>query len=196
MSTFRCTKRVLDYFQINPQEIDASSTAILDEWYLNIANTVLGDFLLYVSAPTKLTVVIPCGAVTDMSAVFYRSATALYKRLEFPDDFIADEARQMATAIFTKTKSRGVLGCMNDIVIHVRAWAEMAFDSADTSIEALEDSLSLVLHGPVPFKYPLKTVWSLIGERCPIENHEAKANRVKKRVWSEKTKMMPLYEKR
>ncbi len=193
MLTFRCTKKARDYFQINPQEINESSTAILNEWYLNIAPTVLGNFLLFVDAPTKLTVVVPCDAITDVGAAFCRSAIALYERLEFPDELISDEAQQIVTAIYTKTKSRSVLGCMNDIAYHVQFWAETALDIG-TTIEALEESLSLVLHGPAPYKYPLETVWSQIAERYPTYDNKVKVERVTKRVWSEKEKIKPFFE--
>src|SRR5882672_4044257 len=57
--TFRCTKRVVERFRLEPVEEAPASTGILGDWYANLLNVGSQRFVLCVSERTLLPVILP-----------------------------------------------------------------------------------------------------------------------------------------
>ena len=57
MITFRCTKRVIERFRIEPVDDAPASTGILGDWYANLLNVGSQRLVLCVSERTLLPVI-------------------------------------------------------------------------------------------------------------------------------------------
>jgi len=76
--TFRCTKRVVERFRLEPVEEAPASTGILGDWYANLLNVGSQRFVLCVSERTLLPVILPAPQC-DGKIPYTRSLTASHR---------------------------------------------------------------------------------------------------------------------
>lgn len=165
MVIFRCTNKYLKFYDITPSNLSVVSEAIFGEWYVNIIPTFRGDALLFVNNPTMLSVVMPVVWVTDVESDFRKRVLDLYRRLSFHSIVITHESDELDAFVYTKTQSRSVLGCMNDIADQLQGWAERLVPGAGDTLQSFELAMSQSLHKTfrqADYEYPIKIAQEMI----------------------------------
>ncbi|MFL5541091.1 MAG: DUF6933 domain-containing protein [Longimicrobiaceae bacterium] len=152
----RCTQRLLKGSGLEIEADPPQPEAVLGEWY---AHTVSLPFpgrglVMYVSANTLLTVLVPGRAVRTTLPVFRQRMPLLLRRLELPGDWVDAQARAAAEVLVARTKDRRVIGSMNEIANLAWAQAEVhsSFESLD--LDRLESWLARVPHSMLRYRYP------------------------------------------
>jgi hypothetical protein len=121
MVRVRCTQRVLDRFGLKPSPASAPSTTLLGDWYANLLNAGRSRWVLCVSERTLLPVILPARKATFPSAL----PTSLRAVLEGLGDSPVDidrEVSEMERVEIDRTRSRRVLGVMNDFSLAAEIW--------------------------------------------------------------------------
>jgi Domain of unknown function (DUF6933) len=115
MYALRCTKRVLDRFQLRPHEGQPEeSDTILGDWYANLLNVGRNRWVFCLSERSLLPVFVP--ARKDEFPVGLPAAVAdTVARLGVDENARACEFEAMTRHSIGRTRSRSVLGVMTDL---------------------------------------------------------------------------------
>ena len=70
MLTFRCTRKLLEYLDVDPIEDPSPSTGKLGDWYANLVPTYSGDLILFVNEESLITVAVPTVLADDLILTF------------------------------------------------------------------------------------------------------------------------------
>ncbi|HEX8694129.1 MAG TPA: hypothetical protein VF746_17035 [Longimicrobium sp.] len=163
MIVLRCTQRVLKQSRIAPLPEPPEPTGVLGEWYVNAVSLPFPgrSLVLYVSSRTLLTVVAPGRTLGPTLPVFRERLPALLVRLRLPADWIEAEMRHFSEVSYAATRSRSVLGSMNNI--HDLLWFHAAeapsFERLD--LDAMELELAGTPFGAMQYNFPDKAVAAL-----------------------------------
>ena len=119
MFTIRCTKKLLVRLGASrttaaPQEPGAPTTR-LGDWHAN-ALYLAGaeELVLFVNDRSLLPVIVPARPRDLIVARFVEAVGATLRRLGIPESVVVAELAEMADARLGPTKSRQILGSMND----------------------------------------------------------------------------------
>ncbi|GAC1494954.1 MAG: hypothetical protein NVS1B5_20240 [Gemmatimonadaceae bacterium] len=114
MLAIRCTKKLLDRMQVDPDPNPPTCSTVLGDWYANLLRVSKQQFILCVSEKTLLPVLLPAVAAKLLPRRLPEAAFDVLKRLGIPGSAIDREMREMQDAVVARTASRSVLGMMND----------------------------------------------------------------------------------
>ena len=121
MVRLRCTQRVLDRFGLKPSPGAASSTTLLGDWYANLLNVGRARWVLCVSERSLLPVIVPARKA-DFPSTLPTTLRAVLVGLGVSLSAIDREAREMEPIEVDTTRSRRVLGVMNDFAMLAEIW--------------------------------------------------------------------------
>jgi hypothetical protein len=114
MVVLRCTQKLLVRLKKAGDLPAVESTTRLGDWYGNILRIGRRQYLLFISEPSRLPVVLPITESKRLTTVF---PDAVCERLAIvgvnPED-IADERARMSEIAFGRTRNRSLLGTLND----------------------------------------------------------------------------------
>jgi hypothetical protein len=114
MVVLRCTQKLLVRLKQSDDLPPVESTTRLGDWYGNILRIGRRQLLLFISERSRLPVILPIQAARHLPDVF---PDAVCERLEIvgvPAADIAAERSRMSEMAFGRTRSRSLLGTMND----------------------------------------------------------------------------------
>ncbi len=116
MVRLRCTLRVLKRFGLEPRPEAATSTTLLGDWYANLLNAGRSRWVLCVSERALLPVIVPARKATFPGPLPSSLRTVL-AGLGIRAAEIEREIAEMAQIGIDRTRSRQVLGVMNDFAV-------------------------------------------------------------------------------
>jgi len=117
MLVFRCTQRVITRFGLVPSETSPASSGLLGDWYANLLNVGRSRFVLCVSERTLLPVLMP--ARNDLfPSAFPSFLQPVLESLSLDSMRIEYELTLASEVTFARSRSRRVLGVMNDFAFH------------------------------------------------------------------------------
>jgi len=144
MLLLRCTQRLLKASQATPEEDPAPAEGPLGEWYANVAPLPFAGrwVVMFTHAQTLLTVIAPGRVLRTTVPVFQQRLPELLRRLDVPEEWIAEHAPGEGGPRVARTDDRRVLGSMNDLANGIWCVADEApsFDRLD--LGALEGELA------------------------------------------------------
>ena len=94
----------------------STSTTLLGDWYVNLLNAGRFRWVLCVSERALLPVIVPARKATFPGSLS-SSLRAVFSGLGIPSEEIEREIAEMAQMGFDRTRSRQVLGVMNDFAV-------------------------------------------------------------------------------
>lgn len=142
MITFRCTRKLLKYLDVDPIDEPSPSTGKLGDWYANLVPTYAGDLIIFVNDESLITVAVPTILANDLIPTFHSRVSNLLFMLDISMQDIDKEIGHYQEVRFAKTASRSVLGSMNDIAWHYQDIAARRDESETLSLSDAEYQLS------------------------------------------------------
>ncbi|OGQ83200.1 MAG: hypothetical protein A3F90_11080 [Deltaproteobacteria bacterium RIFCSPLOWO2_12_FULL_60_19] len=119
MTTLRCTKRLLRRLRV-PDEFAASPpTTLLGDWYANILFSRPQQLVLCMSERTLLPVVVLAKELDTLPLRLAAGSREILDRIGVPQGLIESETREMAQLAYGPTRSKRVLGSMNDFMFQL-----------------------------------------------------------------------------
>jgi hypothetical protein len=155
---FRCTQRVVKRFRLRLAESPLPSSGLLGDWYVNLLNVGSSRLVLCLSERSLLPVILP--ARNDVfPGQFPEFLAEVLRGLELAPERIHQEAAAAREVAFAKTRSRNVIGALNDFGFH--AWHELANSRRQsTSLQAVL-RLAGMPSKPIGYNAPERVVRSL-----------------------------------
>lgn len=163
MVTLRCTRKLLKYLDIVPDENPNPPTGALGDWYANLVQTVAGDLIIFVNERALLTVAIPEWEVENLVPLFRDRVFNLLVTIGVSVEAAIREVSHLEVVHFGKTASRSVVGSMNDIAWQYQVMAEAGKQGGALSLSQAEEKLSRMPCKPLGYRYPADVARELLG---------------------------------
>lgn len=135
MFVLHCTKKSQDRLKVKPFVTLPEPTTRLGNWYCNEFTVSRRKYLIFVNERTLLPIVISVKGLKtsgDILEVFKQRLFKAFLLLNLPDKIFMPELLEMDEVVFAKTKSRSVVGSMNDII----AQAKFSCDYHDIDVDS------------------------------------------------------------
>jgi hypothetical protein len=162
MVTLCLTQKLQKLLQIDLAEQLQPTTSRLGDWYANFVPTYSGDLIIFVSEKTLLSVAIPIWESDRFLSLFRLRIENLLGMMGIQPTAIENELSHYDQIQFGKTRSRSVLGSMNDIAFQYQVIAEMAENKADLSLSKAEYQMSQMPCKPIGYRVPSDVVKELL----------------------------------
>lgn len=162
MVTLRLTHKLQKLLDVNLTEQLKPTTSKLGDWYANLVPTYAGDLIVFVNEKTLLSVAIPIWESKNLLLLFRLRVGNLLGMIGIHPKAIDHELRHYSHIQFGKTKSRSVLGSMNDFAFQYQVITEEAENKADLSLSNAEYELSQTPCKPIDYKAPSDVVKDLL----------------------------------
>ena len=125
MLVFRCTQRVVRRFRLKPSDTDVVSSGALGDWYANLLNFGPRRYVLCQSERTLLPVILP--ARNDLfPEAFGPTLEKVLQALGIPREAVDREVAAAGEVRIARTRSRQVLGAMNDFAYNAQVYLSYA----------------------------------------------------------------------
>jgi hypothetical protein len=145
MIVIRCTQRLARRFRIRFSEEATVSTCVLGDWYANLLNVGRSRLVLCLSERALLPVLLPARQA-DFPNRFPEYLVPILERIGVPQGLIEAEVVAAGEVMFAPTRSRQVLGVLNDFALN-------ADTCLDRGASLLEASLMLAQMPSKPIHY-------------------------------------------
>ena len=114
--TLRCTGKLLRRLGASPPAGVEEPTTVLGDWYATLIHAPRLQVVLVVSERTLLPVVVPAREGRTLLPRFRVALAAMLIKLDVRPSVVEREMHAMDSAAVGKTRSRTVLGSMNDFI--------------------------------------------------------------------------------
>lgn len=143
MVVLRCTQQL----RVRLKQVDdlppVESTTRLGDWYGNTIRMGRHHALIFISERSRLPVLIPIRQADRLKAVFPEAVCQMLASAGVSAAAIADERSRMSQMAFGPTRSRSLLGTLNDFSFGARVHFMTARD------ESLEDIARALARTPI-----------------------------------------------
>jgi len=151
MLVIRCTKQTVQRFKLTISDEPAASTGVLGDWYANLLNVGTSRWVLCQSERSLLPLILP--ARNDCFPTQFGPALgAILRRLGVREHHIAQELSSASEKVFSRPRSRQVLGVMNDFGFNAEGYLNV-FRRGDAALEA-SLQLSEMPSSPIGYETP------------------------------------------
>ena len=114
MIMLRCTRQLLARLKKVDDLSPGESTTRLGDWYGNTLRIGGRQALIFISERSRLPVLIPIRDANRLPSVFPDGVCQMLALVGVPATHIADERSRMSEMMFGRTRSRSLLGTLND----------------------------------------------------------------------------------
>ena len=114
MIVLRCTRQLLARLKKVDDLPPVGSTTRLGDWYGNTLRIGRRQALIFISERSRLPVLIPIRDANRLPSVFPDAVCQMLALVGVPAAHIADEHSRMSEMRFSRTRSRSLLGTLND----------------------------------------------------------------------------------
>ena len=121
MVTLRCTRKLLRRLRVPDESVVSPPTTLLGDWYANILFSRPQQLVLCMSERTLLPVVILAKELETLPLRLAAGLREMLARIGVPQEPIESETREMAQLAYGPTRSKRLLGTMNDFMFQL-AW--------------------------------------------------------------------------
>jgi hypothetical protein len=160
--TLRCTKRLLDRLGASRRPgspaIAAMPTTRLGDWHAKVLYRTDLELVLLASDRSLLPVLVPASPRDLIVTRFVETLGAVLARLEVPADRISAELAEMGEVHVSPTRSRQVLGSMNDFDRMLDSYRRPGRTLVDIALELAEAPC-----GPIAMQSPKDVAAELLG---------------------------------
>jgi len=163
MVTLRLTNKLQKLLAIDLTDQLKPTTSKLGDWYANLVPTYSGDLIIFVNEKTLLSVAIPIWESDNLLSLLCLRIVNLLGMIGIQSKAIENEMSHYDHFQFSKTRSRSVLGSMNDFAFHYQIMAEEAENKADLSLSNAEYRLSQMPCKPIDYKFPSDVAKELLA---------------------------------
>lgn len=161
MVVLRCTQRLLVRLkQVDPLPTVESSTR-LGDWYGNTLQLGRGRALIFISERSRLPVVIPIRDANRLRYVFADAVCQMLEVVGIPAADIAEERLRMSSVSFGRTRSRSLLGTLNDCSF--MTGASPSLPMKELSLEEVARFLARTLIMPLDGARPVDLTRGIFG---------------------------------
>lgn len=146
MIVFRCTQRLAKRLRVTLADDALPSAGSLGDWYANALNVGPSRNVLCLSERTLLPVILP-SRKSHFPGRFSNYLEEVLRHLEIPDQLVDRELRATSQAVFAKTKSRALLGSLNDFIFNASVLIEHGATPFEANLRLTEMPSKVIGYG-------------------------------------------------
>lgn len=151
MVVLRCTQRLLLRLKRSDDEASGRSTTRLGDWYGNVLHMGRWHALIFISERSRLPLLLPIREANRLSAAFPDAVCRILRAVGVRDADIEQERSLMTEVTYGRTKSRSLLGTLNDMSFGARVhFVTGRDDSLEHIALRLAETPILPLNGACP----------------------------------------------
>lgn len=143
---FRCTQRLAKRLRVTLADDALPSAGSLGDWYANALNVGTARHVLCLSEHTLLPVILPARKA-DFPVRFPNHLEAVLQHLGIPSQLIERELHASSRSVFAKTKSRALLGSLNDFIFNASVLIEHGASPFETNLRLTEMPSKVIGYG-------------------------------------------------
>jgi hypothetical protein len=136
--------------------------AALGDWYAHLLTIERQPLVLAVSEKTLLAVALPARDLKNLARHFRHALRERLGRLGVPSDAIDRELSLLDPLAYAPTRSRSVLGSLNELIFQAKARAAHPLRERWT-LTSIEDELGETPMSPLGIRYPIDAALELLG---------------------------------
>ena len=156
--TLRCTGKLLARLRVKPATDERQPTSRLGDWHANLLYLPGGQVIIAVNDLTLLAVLIPASPGKAFVPRFREALPAILDRLGVAPHVIEREVEATGQVQFAATRSRVVLGSMNEFAFLLGARREWTGDLVHESLRLADTPC-----GPLKMGFPGDVTVKLLG---------------------------------
>jgi len=164
MVVLRCTQQLLRRLRASPQADVPRSTTKLGDWYGTAFQVGRRRYGLFISEHTRLPVLLEAAELRRLPGALSGRMGQILTVLDVDGRAIAVERAAMAEVVFAPTRSRSLLGSLNDFGFMARA---RLISRRPESLLDMSLDLAEVPVGPLKFGNPGDSARQLLGRKAP-----------------------------
>jgi len=153
----RCTQRVLERLRIEPSTEVSPSTTKLGDWYANLLNVGHRRWALCLGERSLLPALLPARK-EHFPGGLANAVDELLPALGVIPAAVRDELGQMQTIAVDRTRSRPVLGVMNDFSLSAELGLRDGHSPTEVALRGAETPVK-----PLDYDCPRRLVRELVG---------------------------------
>ena len=157
----RCTRQLLARLKKVDNLPPVESTTRLGDWYGNTLRIGRRQALIFISERSRLPVLIPIRDANRLPSVFPDAVCQMLAFVGVPATHIADERSQMSEVSFGRTRSRSLLGTLNDFSFMIGA--SPSLPAKEQSLEEIARFLARTPIMPLGGARPIDLTRGIIG---------------------------------
>jgi hypothetical protein len=161
MVTLRCTRKLQKKLRACEVPEIGQSTTVLGDWYGDILFTRHARLLVFVSEQSRLAVLLHARDFPTLEERFRAAVVGLLRQLGVSEEAISREALAMSEIVYAPTRSRSLLGTLND---YFRALPGMLEDRPTMTLTQYALRLSKTLCGPMKYENPSDVTLRLMSD--------------------------------
>ena len=120
MVVLRCTQTLLLRLKQFDDAPDVRSTTTLGDWYGTLIRMGNRHVLLFISERSRLPIMVPAREANRLRSSFPDAVCQMLAAVNIPADAIERERQEMSEIAFGRTRSRSLLGSLNDFSMMAR----------------------------------------------------------------------------
>jgi hypothetical protein len=120
MVVVRCTQTLLSRLKQFDDAPDVRSTTKLGDWYGNLIRMGNRHVLLFISERSRLPIMLSVREANRLRSYFPEAVCQMLAAVDVPGEAIERERQQMSEIAFGRTRSRSLLGSLNDFSMMAR----------------------------------------------------------------------------
>ena len=160
MVVFRCTRRLAKRFNLRLTDDVSPPASVLGDWYANLLNVGHSRLVLCLSERSLLPVLLPARK-REFPERFSDYLIPVLEHLGLPRGIVESEARLSREALLAPTRSRRILGALNDFAANAVFLLRDAVPPCSPFEAALR--LSEMPSKPLDFGCPNRVARSLLS---------------------------------
>ncbi len=161
MIVFRCTQRLAKRLRVALADDALPSTGALGDWYANSLNVGHSRYVLCLSEPTLLPVILPARRAEFPSRFSHYLADVL-DHISVPGQAIERETQEVGKPIFAKTRSRPMLGTLNDFIFSASVFLQRGDSVLEANLRLAEMPSKVI-----GFSFPCEVAKQALASHSP-----------------------------
>lgn len=121
MVVLRCTRQLLIRLKYPDEDTSAESTTRLGDWYGTLIRFGRQHVLLFISERSRLPILLPARDADRLALAFPKAVSEMLIGLGVPSAAVEQERSSMSLISIGPTRSRSLLGSLNEFALLVRA---------------------------------------------------------------------------
>lgn len=163
MLQFQCTQKVSKLFDVTLQDLPSEpNNTVFGVWYVNYFTLLGSGFLLFVNDPTLYSVPIYISGVKSKINIEIEFKENLQYDLVtdgIREDIVMGKLAEFEQVIFTKTTSRSILGCMNDLKQNMYFYVEREISKSETiQMHTIQKLLNRIPQRTIGWNYAVEAM--------------------------------------
>lgn len=162
MTVLRCTAKLRRRLGLGKLPEPGPGAAALGDWYAHLLTVDRQPLVLAVSERSLLAVVLPARDLKNVARHFLRAVRERLVRIGVNEAAVERELACLQPLAFAATRSRSVLGSVNDFVFQLKARAAHPL-GRDWTPQSFEDELGEIPCSPLGYDHPVAVARRLLG---------------------------------